>query len=55
MIDWSKRLDKITESKTDKKFLLGLAKWVLYMSGNVNAAQRLNVLSDRIMRDSDLR
>ncbi len=38
-------LDKVTSAKTDKKFLTQLAKWVIEATGNVNAAQRLNVLS----------
>jgi len=45
--DWDAKLDKVTESKTDKRFLRQLAKWLLDLSGNVNAAQRLNVLALR--------
>ena len=43
--DWDGKLDKVTESKTDAKFLRQLAKWLFNLSGNVNAAQRLNVIS----------
>ena len=43
--DWDGKLDKVAESKTDAKFLRQLAKWLFNLSGNVNAAQRLNVIS----------
>ena len=43
--DWDGKLDKVTESKTDAKFLKQLAKWLFSLSGNVNAAQRLNVIA----------
>jgi len=45
--DWDAKLDKVTESKTDARFLRQLAKWLIDLSGNVNAAQRLNVISLR--------
>ena len=45
---FGKRLDKVVTAKSDKKFLRDLAKWLVDLSGNVNAAQRLNVLSDSI-------
>ena len=43
--DWDGKLDKVVDSKTDAKFLRQLAKWLFNLSGNVNAAQRLNVIS----------
>jgi len=43
--DWDAKLDKVTESKTDARFLRQLAKWLFDLSGNVNAAQRLNAIS----------
>ena len=45
--DYDKQLDKVTEAKTDKLFLSRLATWILKLSGNVNAAQRLTVISIR--------
>ena len=45
--NWEAKLDKVTESKTDARFLRQLAKWLLAETGNVNAAQRLNVISLR--------
>lgn len=45
--DWDKRLDRVTEYKTDKAFLSHLSTWLLELSGNVNAAQRLGVIAFR--------
>jgi len=43
--DWDLALDKVTEAKTSKRFLTKLSKWLVELSGNVNAAQRLNVIA----------
>jgi len=45
--DWDRVLDKLTNAKTDKTFLTKLSKWLFALSGNVNAAQRLNVIALR--------
>jgi len=45
--DWDRALDKATSAKTDKAFLIRLSKWLIELSGNVNAAQRLNVIALR--------
>ena len=47
--NWDRDLDKVTAFKTDKAFLTKLSKWLFDLSGNVNAAQRLNgiALHDR--------
>jgi len=45
--DWDRSLDKVTEAKTDKLFLTRLSKWLIDLSGNVNAAQRLNIIALR--------
>ena len=45
MKDWDTKLDKVIEAKTDSAFLTKLSKWLVDLSGNVNAAQRLNVIA----------
>ena len=45
--NWDRDLDKVTSAKTDKAFLTKLSKWLFDLSGNVNAAQRLNVVAIR--------
>ncbi len=46
-IDWDKWLDSTIEAKTDKAFLTRLSKWLVDLSGNVNVAQRLNIIALR--------
>ena len=45
--NWERDFDKVIIAKTDKAFLNQLSKWLLALSGNVNAAQRLNVIALR--------
>jgi len=51
--DWDRSLDKVTDARTDKVFLTKLSKWLVELSGNVNAAQRLNVISLKLKQLSD--
>lgn len=43
--NYGKQLDKATDAKTSAAFLRRLAFWILKISGNVNAAQRLNMIA----------
>ncbi len=49
--NWDRDLDKATRSRTDKDFLMKLSKWLFALSGNVNAAQRLNGIALRRIRE----
>jgi len=51
MKDYDKALDKVNDVKTDKAFLKRLSKWIIELSGNVNVAQRLNVIALAQLKD----
>ncbi|KKL83771.1 hypothetical protein LCGC14_1971370 [marine sediment metagenome] len=48
--DWDKSLWKTNEVRRDAAFLKRLAKWILRLSGNVNVAQRLNVIAIKLTK-----
>ncbi len=47
MTNFDKKLDKLMEARKDATFLKRLSKWLFELSGNVNAAQRLNAIALR--------
>lgn len=51
MKDWDKALDKVNDVKSHKAFLNRLSKWIIELSGNVNVAQRLDVIAVARLKD----
>lgn len=51
--NWDNILDIVTARATDKGFLKALSKWLFELSGNVNAAQRLNAIAIRTKEYDD--
>ncbi len=47
MKDWEEKLDKLTATKRDSSFLKRLSRWLVSVSGNANAAQRLHAIALR--------
>ena len=44
-IDFDNELWKVNETREHSEFLKCLSKWIIGVSGNVNVAQRLNVIA----------
>lgn len=43
---------KVNETKSDRKFIKNLSQWILKHYGNVNVAQRLNVINIKYINKS---
>lgn len=45
-----KDLWKVNDTKSDKMFMKRLSEWIIQNFGNVNVAQRLNIIKEQIKK-----